>query len=190
MPDDTVMRLLYLALLVAALSGWAIVELRKGLGRTVKMVLGWGLIFLGMMAVYGLWGDITRGMKPVQQVGAGEVTLPRADDGHYYAQVAVNGVTVEFMVDTGASDVVLSPQDARKVGIDPQGLVYMGQASTANGMVRTARVALPDVSFGPFHEPSLGASVNEAAMDVSLLGMSYLGQFQISIAGDQMVLRR
>lgn len=190
MPDDTLMRLVYLGLLFAVLVGWALVELRKGFGRTVKMALAWGLIFLGVMAVYGLWGDITRGAKPGQQAGAAEVTLPRAPDGHYYAQVSVGGTSLEFMVDTGASDVVLSPQDARKIGVDPAGLIYMGQAATANGMVRTARVTLPEVRFGPFEDKGLAASVNEGAMDVSLLGMSYLGQFQITIAGDQMVLRR
>lgn len=184
------MRLVYIGLLVLALSGWGLLELRRNFGRTLKMVLAWVMIFVGLMAVYGLWGDIQRGMKPTQQSGAAEVTLPRAQDGHYYAQLAVDGVTVDFMVDTGASDVVLTPDDARKVGIDPASLVYIGQASTANGMVRTARVTLPNVTFGPFHEDGLGASVNEAPMDISLLGMSYLGQFQITIAGDQMVLRR
>jgi aspartyl protease family protein len=184
------MRLVYVGLLIVALSGWGFLELRRNFGRTLKMVLAWVMIFVGLMAVYGLWGDIQRGLKPSQQAGDAEVTLPRARDGHYYAQLAVNGVTVDFMVDTGASDVVLAPADASKVGIEPAALVYIGQASTANGMVRTARVTLPNVTFGPFHEDGLGASVNQATMDISLLGMSYLGQFQITIAGDQMVLRR
>ena len=190
MADEPVMRLVYLALLLAALGGWAVVEMRKNWGKTLKMILAWGMIFLGMMAVVGLWGDIQRGMKPRQQVGNGVVTLPRAQDGHYYAEVAINGKTVTFMVDTGASTVVLSPNDAAKVGIDPTKLAFMGQALTANGMVRTARVSLPNVTFGPFQEQVLPASVNQAPMDVSLLGMDYLGRFQISIAGDEMVLKR
>ncbi len=190
MPDDTVMRLVYLGLLLATLIGWAAVELRKGLGRTVKMVVAWGMILLGLMAVYGLWGDITRGMRPSQQAGAAEITLPRAEDGHYYAQLEIQGQEISFMVDTGASDVVLTQADARKLGLDPASLLYLGQAFTANGPVRTARVDLPDVRFGPFSDPSIGASVNEGSMDGSLLGMSYLSQFQITISGDQMVLRR
>jgi aspartyl protease family protein len=190
MPDDTVMRLIYAGLLLATLVGWAAVELRKGLGRSVKMALAWAMILLGLMAVYGLWGDITRGMRPSQQAGAAEVTLPRAEDGHYYAQLEIQGQAISFMVDTGASDVVLTQADARKLGLDPAGLLYLGQAFTANGPVRTARVELGDVRFGPFRDASLGASVNEENMDGSLLGMSYLSQFQITISGDQMVLRR
>ncbi len=184
------MRLVYVGMLVVALSGWAFMELRRNFGRTLKMVAAWVMIFVGLMAVYGLWGDIQRGMRPAQQVGTEEVTLPRAQDGHYYAQVSVGGKVLTFMVDTGASDVVLTPSDASKVGIAPGSLVYIGQASTANGVVRTARVTLPNVSFGPFQDDALRASVNEAPMDISLLGMSYLGQFQITIAGDKMVLRR
>lgn len=184
------MRLVYVGLLVLALSGWGLLELRRNFGRTLKMVAAWVMILVGLMAVYGLWGDMQRGMRPAQTEGTAEVTLPRAQDGHYYAQVAVGGTVLTFMVDTGASDVVLTPSDARKVGIAPGSLVYIGQAATANGMVRTAQVTLPNVSFGPFQDETLHASVNEAPMDISLLGMSYLGQFQITIAGNQMVLRR
>lgn len=190
MATDTLMRALYLGLLVLALAGWGFIEMRRNFGRTLKMVLAWAMIFLGLMAVYGLWGDIQRGFKPSQTESAGEVTLPRAEDGHYYAQVSINGVEVTFMADTGASTVVLSPQDARKVGIDPAALAYVGMASTANGMVRTARVSLENVGFGPFHDDALPASVNQGEMDISLLGMDYLGRFQITIAGDKMVLKR
>lgn len=190
MPDDTIMRLVYLGLLLATLAGWAMVELRKGLGRSVKMILAWGMVFLGLMAVYGLWGDITRGIRPNQQVVGASVTLPRADDGHYYARLQVQGKDIVFLVDTGASDVVLTQRDARKLGIDPDSLAYLGQAFTANGPVRTARVALQDLQFGPFFDKSLPASVNEGAMEGSVLGMSYLGQFQITMSDDQMVMRR
>ena len=190
MPGDSLMRFLYLALLLAALGGWAMVEMRKDWGKTLKLILAWGMIFLGMMAVYGLWGDIQRGMKPRQQVSDATVTLPRAEDGHYYADLTINGQTITFMADTGASSVVLSPGDARKVGIDPVNLAFLGAATTANGIVRTARVTLPNVDFGPFHDEALPASVNQSQMDISLLGMDYLGRFQISIAGNEMVLRR
>lgn len=190
MPDDSVMRLVYLGVLFAAMTGWALVELRRDFGRTAKTIAAWGLIFLGFLAAYGLWGDIRRGIRPVQEVHASTVTLPRAEDGHYYAQLTVNGARITFMADTGASDLVLSPQDAEKAGIAPGGLAYIGQAMTANGVVRTARVRLPEVTFGPFADHDVAASVNEAPMDVSLLGMSYLGRFRITIDGDRMSLTR
>ena len=94
------------------------------------------------------------------------------------------------MADTGASEVVLNAKDAARLGITGDGLAFTGQAMTANGMVQTARVTLRDVKFGPFSDAAIPAAVTTGAMDISLLGMSYLGQFSISIAGDRMELKR
>ena len=187
--DDTA-RLIYLLLLLAAIGGWVMVDFRKRMGQTLRTALAWGLIFLGMMAGYGLWHDIRRDIMPMQTVQQGQVTIPRAEDGHYYPLLTIAGQHISFMADTGASSVVLSSDDARRLGIDPAQLVFTGQAMTANGMVRTATVTLHDVSFGPFHDDTLVAEVDEAAMAGSLLGMDYLGRFQIQMANGQMVLRR
>lgn len=190
MDGDLWMRALYVGLLMATLAGWALVEMRKGVGRMGKMALAWGMIFLGLIAVYGLWGDIRRGIRPGQEEGAAAVVLPRGPDGHYYATLEIGGVPVQFMADTGASEVVLSPADAARLGIDGGNLVFTGQAMTANGMVQTARVSLKEVRFGPFSDERIAASVTTGAMDISLLGMSYLGLFDISITGERMELRR
>jgi len=85
---------------------------------------------------------------------------------------------------------VLSPADARRLGIDPASLAFVGQAVTANGVVSSATVRLQDVQFGPFHDDEIYGQVNGAEMDGSLLGMSYLGQFTITMAGDEMILSR
>ena len=98
---------------------------------------------------------------------------------------------VDFIVDTGASNVVLSQQDAERVGIDTDTLIYGGRASTANGEVRTARVMLQDVRLGELDEGSLRAFVNEGELDSSLLGMSYLRRFgRVEITPNMLVLER
>jgi aspartyl protease family protein len=94
------------------------------------------------------------------------------------------------MVDTGATNVVLSRRDAERLGIDPASLVYLGQAQTANGIVRTARVKLNDVQLGSWQDETLAAWVNDGEMDGSLLGMDYLGKFHIELAADRLLLRR
>ena len=191
MEGDEFGRVAYLALLLVAVGGYLLVEFRGRMGQLARGLISWGLIIVGLMAGYGLWQDMGGQFMPRQSVAAGgEVTLPRAADGHYYVTLTISGTAVEFMVDTGASTVVLSQDDARKLGIDPAGLVYLGSAQTANGRVRTARVMLDDVVLGGFEDPKLAASVNDGEMDGSLLGMNYLGRFQIEIAGDKMVLRR
>ena len=98
---------------------------------------------------------------------------------------------MRFLVDTGASGIVLSRRDAEKVGLDPGGLAYLGTAQTANGRVATAGVRLGLVRLGTFTDTGVPASVTEGGLDTSLLGMSYLDRFaNIAISGDVMTLTR
>jgi aspartyl protease family protein len=191
MDGDTLGRVAYLAIILVALGGWAMVEFRQRMGQALRMAMAWGLIFVGVMAGYGLWTDLLTDIMPRQMVGdAGEIAVPRAADGHYYLTLEVNGTPIMFMADTGATNMVLSQQDATRLGIDPDSLLYLGEAATANGVVRTARVVLPLVELGPFRNEDFPAWVNDGEMEGSLLGMDYLGQFRVEIAGDQMVLRQ
>ncbi|MES2144813.1 MAG: retropepsin-like aspartic protease [Pseudomonadota bacterium] len=74
--------------------------------------------------------------------------------------------------------------------IDPAGLVYDGQATTANGTVRTASIRLPQVAFGPYLDQNFPAYVNEGQLDASLLGMDYLKAFRVELDGNRMTLSR
>lgn len=190
MNGDEFGRVLYLGLLLAAVVGWGLAEYRGRMGQGLRSLLAWGMIFVGVMAGYGLWQDIRHDVTASQRETAETVEIPRSDDGHYYITLTIAGQALTFMADTGASGVVLSQEDAARLGVDLQSLVYAGQSSTANGMVRTARVRLSDVTLGPWQDDSIGAFVNEGAMEGSLLGMEYLGRYAIEIAGDRMVLRR
>ncbi|MDZ4088714.1 MAG: TIGR02281 family clan AA aspartic protease [Tabrizicola sp.] len=191
MDGETLARVGYLALILAALGGWVLVEFRQRMGQALRMALAWGLIFVGMMAGYGLWSDIRRDVMPIQEVGAaGEVEVPRSMDGHYYLTLMIDGTAVPFMVDTGASGMVLAAKDAERLGIDLATLEFRGQANTANGVVRTARVTLGAVELGPFRNERFGAFVTEGALEQSLLGMDYLGQFRMEFDGGKLVLRQ
>lgn len=190
MNGDDLARLAYLGLLLAAVGGWVVVEYRQRLGQALRVALAWGMILVGLMAGYGLWQDLRRDIRPDQMVVAGRVEIPRSPDGHYYLRLQVNGQDLQLMADTGATHIVLSPEDAARLGFDPGRLNYLGEANTANGVVRTARISLDQVSLGPFQDDAVTAYVNEAAMDGSLLGMEYLGRFSIQISGDRMILTR
>jgi aspartyl protease family protein len=191
MDSDMIGRLAYLGLLLAAVGGYVIVEFRGRMGQALRTAAAWGLIVIGLMAGYGLWADLRTQIVPRQAiVEGGEIRLPRAPDGHYYLTLTINGTKVPFMVDTGASQVVLSLDDARRLGFATQDLLFMGEARTANGIVRTARVTLSYVELGPYRDDRLTAVVNEGDLDISLLGMSYLGRYRIEIAADEMILRR
>ncbi|WP_101068060.1 retropepsin-like aspartic protease family protein [Roseovarius salinarum] len=193
MNDFDTAQLIYLVVLGTAIVLIYVTHHRGSLGRMIQQAMIWALIFVGVIAAVGLWGDIRQGMRPGQAVmtGPGKIELPRAPDGHYYVTAQVNGAPVRFVVDTGASQIVLSKSAAREAGIDPDGLAYVDRAYTANGEVRTAPVNLGSFEIGPMRDTGLRAWVNEGRMDQSLLGMSYLQRFEsVEIANGKLVLTR
>ncbi|MDG1280131.1 MAG: TIGR02281 family clan AA aspartic protease [Pseudorhodobacter sp.] len=191
MDGETLARLAYLGVLIVAVGGYLLVEYRGRLGQAARGFMAWGLIFVGVAAGYGLWTDLRTQLNPRQAVmQSGAIELPRAADGHYYLTLEINGKPLEFLVDTGATNIVLSHGDAEDLGLDLNNLVYLGSAQTANGIVRTARVTLEDVALGPIRDAALTAFVTDGDMDESLLGMDYLGRFRIEIDGDRMILSR
>lgn len=193
MSTDDVGQFIYLMLLLAAVGGSFLLR-RRGQGETMlRHAAAWGLIFFGVIAVIGLWGDIRSTILPRQEVFAesGRVEVPRGPDGHFHLTLDVDGKPVTFIVDTGASNLVLSSEDARTVGIDPDRLPYAGEAMTANGPVRTARVRLEEVRLGPHVDRGVTAWVSGGEMPGSLLGMDYLRRFErLEIAGDRLILTR
>jgi clan AA aspartic protease (TIGR02281 family) len=94
--------------------------------------------------------------------------------GHFVIEATVNGMPVTFLVDTGASEIVLSLADARRLGFDPRHLEFSQRFGTANGEVEGAPVRLRELRVGQFSLYDLDASVNAAPLPVSLLGMSFL----------------
>lgn len=185
-------RLIYLGLLVVVLASAFLVHNRGNLGRVAQQAAIWGLIFVGTIAAIGLWSDMRSTVLPRQTVvSAGKVEVPRSPDGHYYVTAAVNGVNVDFVIDTGATDMVLSQADAARIGLNPDNLAYLGTAQTANGVVRTAAVRLNSVTLSGIEDHNVRALVNQGQLDGSLLGMGYLGLFaRIEIADGKMILTR
>ena len=192
MSGDDIARLAFLGLLTVAIAGSFLMHNRGNLSKMAQQAAIWGLIFMGVIAIVGLWGDIRTSVMPQQaMVGANRIEVPRSPDGHYYLTLGINGVPIRFVVDTGATDMVLSQQDAARAGLGPDSLSYLGSAQTANGTVRTATVRLGEVTLGDLTDVNLRAVVNQGQLDGSLLGMGYLGLYdRIEIADGQLVLIR
>ncbi len=193
MTGDETGRVIYLVLMGCVIGGYFFMSGRQNLGANARAAMLWVFIFVGVIVAYGLWSDVKDTVLPQQAVQSGGAIIetPRRADGHFYLTLDVGGVPVEFVVDTGATDVVLNMDDARRVGLNPERLVFGGIARTANGEVRTARVRLEDVSLSGVDEGTVRASVNEGDLDISLLGMSYLDRFaRIEIRGNTLRLER
>lgn len=171
--------LVYLVLLGAVIAFWFFAQNRQGLNKTLQQAAIWGLIFVGAVAAAGLWGDIRQTGTQQQLVveEAGRIEVPRRPDGHYYLTLTINDTPVDFVVDTGATGMVLTQADANRIGLPRDEMIFFSEAMTANGPVRTAPVRLEDVALGPFEDSNVPALVNEGEMHVSLLGMTYLNRF-------------
>jgi aspartyl protease family protein len=123
---------------------------------------------------------VLRGATPAEpQAGPAFNTLvyPANARGHVIIDAVVNGAPTRMLVDTGASLVTLTPKDARAAGISPGELVFDQRASTANGFVRMAPLTLREIRIGQLSLGEVRAAVIEN-LDVSLLGMSFLGRLQ------------
>ena len=195
LPDDpdAQARLFYLALLGMALAGGVFYNYRNRLGTAAQHAAIWVLIFLGATIAYGFKDQLTSQLYPdtARSVDERTIALRRADDGHFYARVRVNGTGIRFMVDTGATNLVLSQQDARRIGLAMDNLNYVLPVSTANGTVYGAGVVLERVKLGGFVDTDVRAVVNGGRMNISLLGMTYLDRFRsFSVEGDRMLLSR
>ena len=189
---DSFARLAYLALLLIAVGGFLLVELRERPGKTLRMAAAWGLIFLGAIALAGLWPDIRNAIAPEARMLEGNrIEVPIGNDGHYHLTAQVNDVSIRFVIDTGASSIALGPRDAERVGIDLDNLAYIGEARTANGIVETAPVRLDTLTIGDIRDENVPAMVLRADLEQSLMGMSYLSRFaRVSIEANRLILER
>jgi aspartyl protease family protein len=119
------------------------------------------------------------------------VTLPADSRGQFYADGQVNGAHVRFVVDTGATTVLLPAPDADRLGIDYKGKGQAGRIQTANGTATAYRVVLDTVTIGGITAYNVDAVVAEASgLDVALLGMSFLNRTEMRRDGAYMILTK
>jgi aspartyl protease family protein len=191
--DFDAARLFYLTALLLLVLSAVFATYRNRMGVGLQHAAIWTLIFLGAVIAYGFRDTLEVQLfgSTAPQVVEQGVALRRGGDGHFHARAEVNGVAVEFLVDTGASSVVLSRRDAQRVGLDPERLVFSQPAQTANGLVYSAPVTLDVLRLGPFEDRNVPATVNGGDLDVSLMGMSYLRRFaRVTVEGERMLLER
>lgn len=116
--------------------------------------------------------------------------LHRAPDGLFYVTGLVNGVPVRFLVDTGASTIVLTQEDAARAHLTPDADGYRERAETVGGDTAMAWVVIPDLHVGSVHARALPAAVVRSGLGVSLLGQNWLSQLaSLTIAGDRLEFR-
>jgi aspartyl protease family protein len=190
----------YGLLLLALVGSSVVVHFRARPGTALKQAAVW--VAIGLVLVIGYsYRDVFAGLQARlggellpsqgQAIGDEAVTFRARDDGHFQVEAMVDGKRILFMVDTGASDVVLTRDDAERLGLQPESLDYSRVYETANGTGYGAPVRLGEIVVGPIRLTDVRASVNQAPMDRSLLGMSFLGRLgAYEVRGDRLTLWR
>jgi aspartyl protease family protein len=119
-----------------------------------------------------------------------ELVLTQSADGHFYVMSEVNGTKIRFLVDTGASDIALSLDDAKRLGIDTAGLRFTQTYRTANGIGHGAPHTLDRLAIGPIVLADVPVSIMQTSVGGSLLGMSFLGRLvSFEFQGRKLFLR-
>lgn len=101
-----------------------------------------------------------------------------SQDGHFYLEGKVKNVALRFMIDTGASDIVLGQNDAKRIGIIEDDLEFSKIYHTANGKVFGASTMIDEIEFSGVKFYNVNVSVNGGEMHDSLLGMDFLRKFK------------
>lgn len=121
--------------------------------------------------------------------GAEQMVLNADSRGHFFTTGTINGVSLRFLVDTGASMISLGASDARRMGLDfNRG--QKGMSQTANGQVMVSKVQLDNVRIGGVTLHQVDALIHQSDMPVALLGMSFLNRMEMQRDGNTMTLKK
>ena len=124
-----------------------------------------------------------------QEFGS-EMRVKAGPDGHYYVDVAVNSTLVRFLVDTGATGILLSSTDAARIGLYPTPGEYTRSGRTANGVIKLAPTNVREMRLGSFTAYDVETMVSQAPTDMSLLGMTFLNRLNgWEVRGRELFLR-
>jgi aspartyl protease family protein len=140
----------------------------------------------------GVWSRVRSETMPSSPTVIGSHTMVLTADagGGFFVMGEVNGLPVRFLVDTGASDIVLSPADAKRLDVDTKSLLFSRVYETANGAGRGAPYVAESLSVGAVKLEQVPMSINEAPMDTSLLGMAFLKQLDsFQVHGRKLILK-
>ncbi len=188
-----------LVLVVSAFVG------RGGFGRMARYAMIWGLIVAVVAIGYTYRAEITTVAQRVfaefapgtpsvtttTDTKGTEVVVERSRrSDHFIVTADINNAPIEMLIDTGATIITLTYEDARLAGIQTRGLHFNVSVATANGTARAAAVTLDSLTIGPIQQRRVVALVTEeGALDTSLLGLNFLNALSsYTVSGNQMIL--
>ena len=192
MSDFDTPRTVYLVILIVFVAS-SLIGMRLPVGKVLKMVLAWVAIFGIFFMIFAFRGEfIGLGQRlKAEALGTAveseaEIRIPMAEDGHFWASGTVNGQTVRFLVDSGASTTTIAADVARSAGIEPRGQGYI---ETANGRAQVGRGYANELKVSSIERTDFPLLINSND-DTSVLGMNFLSSLSSwRVEGTYLVLR-
>jgi aspartyl protease family protein len=194
------------ALGLLSLSGLGLgLGLQREAGAALRQILVWttAVVVIGILVSYrsdlrAAAGIVLPALAPESSLaaaptdrGAGMVSLRAESSGHFFAEALVDGTHVTFLVDTGATDVALAPEDAVRLGIDLGKLTYDIPIITANGQTFAAAAELKEIVIGSIRIAHVTATIPRGPLSRSLLGMGFLRRLSsFSVDSDRLVMHQ
>ena len=191
--DDTA-RLMF-GLLCLVLVASSLFSRQLPLGQTLKMVVAWVGIFGGLFAAFlflpemkQVWARAKAEVSGGVEQKDGTVIIRKSDD-HFYIDASVNGQSIRFMVDSGATTTTMSADAARSASVDVDTDGFPVVVSTANGMVEMQRARIKQLTVGPISRENFPVHVSDTLGDTNLIGMNFLSSLKgWKIEGDTLIL--
>lgn len=158
------------------------------LNYMIRNIAIWAVIILALVAGYqyrfelnNIASRVTAGLIPGNAISGSDgngtdiVSIGQSANGHFQVNAYVDGQRIHFLIDTGASTIVLTQADAQKAGININDLSYSVPISTANGRAMAATVRLPEIRIGNIVRYNLRALIaKDGQLESSLLGMNFM----------------
>jgi aspartyl protease family protein len=180
----------------------------SGAKHALREALIWASVALAGLALFYFYDDLATAFHTGVEAGGklaknpssegaahvsrfdSEVRLSADARGHFVVEAEINSRPVTLVADTGATLVVLSFEDAERLGLSPKSLDFSGVAQTANGAARVAPLTLAEVRLGDIAVRDVPAAIAErGALPINLLGMSFLGRLKsFEMKGRELVL--
>ncbi|WP_417429448.1 retropepsin-like aspartic protease family protein [Kiloniella sp.] len=195
---DLVRSLAILLMIMSSILGVGRLQ-KSDLPKYLRDIGLWAAIFILLFVGYSyrdvfenVWDRASNNLIPAQAYTnqAGDLEFTRSSDGHFYIEMFVDDERVKFLVDTGASSIVLSLADTQRLGFDLDKLTFNRIFETANGTGRGASAQVNRMTLGERQFQDVRVSINQAPMSTSLLGMTFLKRFpSFEFRGDKLILR-
>lgn len=179
--DGSKYHLMYMTILLLVVGGGSLASYHEHWRNNLKFAAWWVVIFIVIMTSYAyrdvflnskMGAELVPGRVSIQ--GDGAMVLHARADGHFYINAMLNGQKILFMIDTGATDMMLTKQTAERVGLVPAHNAKKKMYSTANGVSAGVEVRIHRMQIGEVVLRDAVAYINQGDAGVNLLGMQFL----------------